>query len=142
MARVAPGRLARGVSLGALAVALVGLAAGKPAETAKGEAGEAGETAAQVVELDTRGFRFTPQEVTVARGQPVRFVVTAVESPHAFSIPDLEFEQVVLPGEPGIVELTFEAAGAVAFRCRFHHRQGMVGTIRVVEPAAAPPEER
>lgn len=90
----------------------------------------------QVVEMDTAGFRFTPREVEVTRGRPVRFVVTAKESPHAFSIPDLELEEVVLPGEPKVVEVTFENEGTISFRCRFHHRQGMVGTIRVEAPGS------
>lgn len=113
-----------------VAVALLALTAeGTPAEP-------------QVVELDTAGFRFNPREIEVTRGRPVRFVVTAKDSPHAFSIPDLELEEVVLPGERRTIEVTFEGEGPIAFRCRFHHRQGMVGIIRVQgEGSSRPPED-
>jgi plastocyanin len=96
---------------------------------------------AQVVVIDTEGFEFNPDEVTVVRGRPIRFVIKAKESPHAFSIPSLDFEEIVLPEEPDkVIEVILPEAGKVPFRCRFHYRQGMVGTLDVVDPpAVAPP---
>ena len=116
-------------------------------EAERGATGEAEEPAAataseappevQVVAIDTTDFQFNPEEITVVRGVPVRFEVTAWLTPHAFSIPQFGLEQVTMPPETGSLEWTFEEVGDVMFRCRFHHRQGMIGTIHVVEPEPA-----
>ncbi|MEM7049205.1 MAG: cupredoxin domain-containing protein [Acidobacteriota bacterium] len=95
-----------------------------------------GATAPQIVTIDTADFQFTPSEVTVERSRPVLFRVIARISPHAFQIPDLELEQVIFPPETGELLATFDEEGEVLFRCRFHHKQGMVGTVRVVEPGS------
>lgn len=125
----------RSIVLSFLALAVAPGTAAGPEEPAPGGAQEP-----QVVVIDTEGFEFNPDEVTVVRGRPVRFVIKAKESPHAFSIPSLDFEEIVLPEEPDkVIEVTLPEAGKVPFRCRFHYRQGMVGTLDVVDPPAAAP---
>ncbi|MEM9555990.1 MAG: cupredoxin domain-containing protein [Acidobacteriota bacterium] len=87
----------------------------------------------QRVLIETDGMDLRPDEIYVQVERPVRFEIRPGDVPHMFAIPDLEIERIVFPEEPEEVEITFSELRDYEFRCRFHHRMGMKGTIHVVE---------
>lgn len=91
---------------------------------------------AQIVELTAQNFKFAPSEITVTRGRPVHFVMLSDTDSHTFTISDLGVDVVVMSGQTGTVEVTFDKAGTYTFICRFH-ASSMTGRIVVVEPATA-----
>jgi plastocyanin len=83
-------------------------------------------------------FAFTPDELTVARGEPVN--VTFVNDgrlPHDFVVPELDIHVAAGPGQTATIGLTPEEAGVFSIVCTLpgHAGRGMSGSL-VVKDAA------
>jgi uncharacterized cupredoxin-like copper-binding protein len=103
--------------------------------------------------LDT--LRFDPADVTVAAGEPVRFVVTnAGSAMHEFVLGNEKAQKTfaegkdhgghqgnelpavtLVPGQTQEVTVTFDEPGEILYACHVnnHYEAGMVGTINVQE---------
>ena len=106
----------------------------------------------EVVMSDT--MRFTPEHITVKRGETIRFVIkNAGQLKHEFNLgsaadlkkhyammlkfPEMEHDDPnvasVEPGKSSEVVWKFTTAGTVAFACLYpgHYAAGMKGTVKV-----------
>ena len=57
------------------------------------------------VAIKAAKFTFVPDEVRALRGKPITLVLSAVDFPHGFSLPDFNLRVDLVPGKD--VELTF-----------------------------------
>lgn len=112
-----------------------------------GEAGFVAGTAAapRVVQMVAGpGYTFSPSTVTVARGETVTFVVTAIgHAVHEFMVGPADAVAADQPGTPEVADIgmmqsksltyTFDGNGPFAFACHAdgHYEAGMHGTISV-----------
>lgn len=112
------------------------------AEAAAGGSGGAGQSAGGVVEVkmvtDGRGSYFEPAEITVQRGDVVRFVLSS--GIHNVSFPaDKNASAAGLPTPSAFLQLPGEvyevpvdfAPGSYTFQCDPHIAMGMVGKLVV-----------
>ncbi|APV52392.1 hypothetical protein BWI17_10200 [Betaproteobacteria bacterium GR16-43] len=67
------------------------------------------------IAVEARKFQFTPSEITVRKGETVTFVLTSVDFPHGFSLPDFGVRKDLIPGM--VLEVTITPANAG----RFHY---------------------
>lgn len=73
-----------------------------------------------------------PSRIRVAQGTKLKLTITAIDSRHAFSIPDLGIESPDIE-EGATGEFTFvpKTAGTFEFRCKYHQR--MTGELEVAK---------
>jgi len=102
----------------------------KKEQSAKAVSGEKQEP--QVIRMDQLADGYVPNEFTVKKGQPVRWIIDSKESYScAVSLvsPKIGVKKILKPGE-NIIEFTPKAAGTIPFSCSM----GMYrGVIKVVE---------
>ena len=88
-----------------------------------------GETGKVEIELDDDYF-----EPTVLKGEPGQKVTLELmnegNNPHTLTIADQNVDQEVQPGDEAEVDVTFPQSGELAFVCRFHESNGMVGALK------------
>ena len=103
--------------------------AGKSAEL-HGTKDVSGETGKVDVELDDDYF-----EPTILKGEPGQTVTLELmsegDNPHTLTISGQGIDQEVQPGDEAEVDVTFPESGQLAFVCRFHESNGMVGALEV-----------
>jgi plastocyanin len=89
-----------------------------------------GETGKVEVELDDDYF-----EPTILEGEPGQKVTLELmnegNNSHTLTISDQGVDQEVQPGDEAEVDVTFPESGQLAFVCRFHESNGMVGALEV-----------
>ena len=90
------------------------------------------------LELDDRYFE--PTFVKAAAGQTLAISLDNVgELPHTFTIPSLNVDQTLQPGDKMTVNVTLGQSD-VAYYCRFHVASGMWGSFYLgSSPTATPP---
>ncbi len=88
------------------------------------------ETGKVEIELDDDYF-----EPTILKGTPAEKLTLELrnegDNPHTLSISDQGVDQEVQPGDEAEVKVTFPQSGQLAFVCRFHESNGMVGALEV-----------
>jgi uncharacterized cupredoxin-like copper-binding protein len=127
---------------------------GHDESTAYGKPGDAARVTRTVVVEASDNMRYTPDVITVRRGETVKFVVKNTgKIPHELVLgdekslkehaevmrkyPDMEHEDPnmakVAPGGTGTLVWKFTEAGTVNFACLIpgHYEAGMKGSIRV-----------
>jgi len=89
-----------------------------------------GETGKVEIELDDDYF-----EPTILEGEPGQTVTLELRNegnnPHTLTISGQGIDQEVQPGDEAEVDVTFPQSGVLAFICRFHESNGMVGALDV-----------
>ncbi len=96
------------------AVALAALAAATAGARAPARAAEP-----RVVEIVARRFQFTPNVVTLRKGEPVILRLRSEDVTHGFFQRPLGIDTVIVPGKVTEVPLTPTASGRYAVIC--HH---------------------
>jgi plastocyanin len=109
----------------AVALALLGAACGKSANTSAGGSPVAGAT----VQQGAGGFVFAPSTLTVKKGQ-ILTVKNVGSASHTFTITGKGIDVVNSPGQSQNVTINL-APGTYPFICRFHVTLGMKGTLTV-----------
>jgi plastocyanin len=103
--------------------------------------GTATQGSIQKIELVARDFAFEPQTVHVA-GEEFQGVAVHVVSRgsviHNLTIPRMDFNKDLSPGNTLGALLTFPESGTYTFYCRFHRDKGMTGTIQVILSTPSP----
>src|SRR6266849_9292308 len=94
---------------------------------------------AQVVKITASKFRFTPDHLTLVKGQPVTLQLTSTDRTHGFMIRALKIDTDIKPGK--VTEMTVTPATVGTFRAICDHycglgHSGMKMTV-VVEEASA-----
>ncbi len=103
--RCNPFRASRSIVLGAL-VLCAGAGCPRPRE-------------ARVVEITARRFQFTPSEVTLRRGEPVKLRLRSEDVTHGFFVRPLRIDADIPPGRTTEVVITPAQAGRFTAIC--HH---------------------
>lgn len=89
-----------------------------------------------VIKLSGDKFRFSPDTITVKKGQPVRITLTSVDMPHNFAVDELGVQgEIFQPGQTGNTDFTPDKVGEFEFYCAVgqHRQKGMVGKLIVTE---------
>ncbi len=100
---------------------------------------------AQVVKITASKFRFTPDHLTLVKGQPVTLQLTSTDRTHGFMIRALKLDTDIKPGK--VTEMTVTPATAGTFKAICDHycglgHGGMKMTVVVEEASAKAPAER
>lgn len=84
------------------------------------------------IEVTNEGNTFTPNTITVNRGDVVRVIFTSVGDTHTFTLPEFDVDTgEVAAGEQETVEFVAAEAGSFEFYCTPHRDAGMTGTLVV-----------
>jgi cytochrome c oxidase subunit 2 len=116
---------------------VLGLITGLATYTASARAGAA--ESPQIVKVTASKFHFTPDHITLVRGQPVTLQLTSTDATHGFMIRALKIDMDIKPGK--VTAMTVTPANAGTFKAICDHycglgHGGMKMTV-VVEEAAA-----
>jgi cytochrome c oxidase subunit II len=71
----------------------------------------------KVIEITARKFDFTPNEITLKKGQPVILRLTSSDRVHGFFSKALKFDTDILPGKTTDVVVTPDTAGDFTIIC-------------------------
>lgn len=71
----------------------------------------------RVIEIEARRFKFTPNEITVKRGEAVTLAFRSIDFVHGFSLPDFGVRADLVPGSIIKVPLQPMRAGRFGFLC-------------------------
>ncbi len=73
--------------------------------------------APQKVAMQAKRFEYTPQTVTVKKGQPVELSLSTLDRLHGFSAPDLGLHAEIWPGKTTVLTFTPQKAGTFELHC-------------------------
>lgn len=87
------------------------------------------------IQVTARKYKFTPNVITVKKGQLVRLMITAEDRDHGIRLKDFDINQRLVKGVPTTVEFTPTEAGTFVFKCsvRCGWRHGKMKGKLVVE---------
>ena len=88
------------------------------------------------VDMEAGGFYFTPNEISVKKGQKVQINLTAKDMMHDFNIDELGVKsETVKAGNSTVIEFTADSVGSFEYYCSVgeHRANGQVGTLTVTE---------
>jgi cytochrome c oxidase subunit II len=71
----------------------------------------------KVIEIHAKRFSFTPAEITLVKGEPVTLALTADDTTHGLSIPDLNVNVTLNKGKTVRVEITPSQTGTFQGQC-------------------------
>lgn len=83
----------------------------------------------QKVQVEVSGMSYSPAEVTVEKGVPVRMEFALADKPTCGSkvvFPELGIERQLVKGETTVVEFTPEKAGTLTFTCGMKMMKGNI----------------
>jgi len=90
----------------------------------------------KVIPVKAKKFAFTPNEITVKKGEPLALELTSEDRPHGFYLPDFGIRSEIKPGTIIRVRLTPEKTGKFGFACDVFCGSGheeMSGTLIVTD---------
>lgn len=91
-------------------------------------------TNVRVIQVTSENWKFTPNVITLKKGEKVQLQVTGVSGTHGFAIPELGINIPVAPGQTVLIDLPTDRAGTFALFCSIPcgpgHRN-MTGQIEV-----------
>ena len=98
-----------------------------------------------VVKITASKFHFTPDHITLVKGQPVKLQLTSTDATHGFMIRALKLDTDIKPGK--VTEMTVTPATAGTFKAICDHycglgHSGMKMTVVVEEASAKAPAEK
>jgi len=84
----------------------------------------------RIIQVNATSFEYSPNVITVKKGDPVKIIINDVDKTHGIAVPDLGVNGI------GSVEFTPDKIGTFSFRCPTYcgsgHRE-MTGTLIVTE---------
>ncbi len=96
----------------------------------------AGDQAPRTIPITAKRFSFTPDEITVKKGEKVTLVIQSQDVSHGLVIEDLGVRTDVKKGQSAEVKFTPETAGTFEGKCAHFCGKGhgsMKLTVRVTE---------
>ncbi|MDB5985203.1 MAG: cytochrome-c oxidase [Nevskia sp.] len=90
----------------------------------------------KVIKVSAKRFVFTPNTLTLKKGETVDIELSSEDVPMGFNVPDLASRADVLPGTTTHLRLTPQKVGTLVFLCDIFCGSGhedMSGVITVVE---------
>jgi len=73
--------------------------------------------APQVIEIAAKRFEFTPNRITLKKGEKVTLRLTSADVVHGFFLRPLKIDEIITPGKPTEVTVTPETAGTFTTIC-------------------------
>lgn len=71
----------------------------------------------RVIQITARQFEFSPNQVTIKKGETVKIELTSADVKHGFYIRGLKVDELIEPGQTTEVVLTPQAAGTYPTIC-------------------------
>ena len=90
----------------------------------------------RVIQITAKNFQFSPDSITLKKGEPVVFEISSGDRKHGFSLRAFGVRTDVLPGEVSRIRLTPDKTGTFTFSCDVFCGDGheeMTGTVIVTE---------
>jgi len=90
----------------------------------------------RVIEITAKRFAFSPNQITIKKGETVKIRLTSEDVTHGFFMRALKIDEEVEPGKPTEITLTPQAAGTFTTICDHFcgaNHGNMNMTITVVE---------
>ena len=87
-----------------------------------------------VIHLTAKKFDYSPNVITVKKGEPVAIEIVSSDRKHGFTIAALGIRSDVLPGATNVVRFTPQTTGTFDFHCDLFcgsGHEGMAGTLVV-----------
>ena len=75
------------------------------------------QTKPRVIDISAKRFQFTPDEITLKKGEPVTLRVTAEDRSHGFFQRDLDIDLDLTPEHPSEITITPKTAGRFVLIC-------------------------
>jgi cytochrome c oxidase subunit II len=69
------------------------------------------------IRVKARKYEFSPNEITVKRGDHIRLIITAIDGSHGFKLEAFHVDQKLSKGEPVTVEFSADQIGTFPFEC-------------------------
>ncbi|MGH7843459.1 MAG: cupredoxin domain-containing protein [Candidatus Binataceae bacterium] len=114
-----------------LTMGLIGYATAAPARA---------EETPQVVKITASKFQFTPDHISLIKGQPVTIQLTSTDRTHGFLLRALKIDSTIEPGKTTEVTVTPDTAGTFKAICDHYcglGHGGMKMTVVVAEKIAS-----
>lgn len=95
-----------------------------------------GQDKERTVEILVKKFEFTPHEITLRKGEPVRLALTSYDRLHGFTLKALGVRADVKPDETVVVRIVPDTVGTFVFSCDVFcgdDHDEMQGVVTVVE---------
>jgi cytochrome c oxidase subunit 2 len=73
--------------------------------------------APRVIDITAKRFTFTPNEITLKKGEPVILELTTADVTHGFYMKKLGIDEIIEPGKPTQVNLTPQNPGRYVAIC-------------------------
>jgi cytochrome c oxidase subunit 2 len=74
----------------------------------------------QVIKIAASKFQFTPNQITLVKGQPVTLELTSTDVTHGFMIRALKLDEEIKPGKVTEVTVTPATAGTFKAICDYY----------------------
>ena len=71
----------------------------------------------RVINITAQRFEFTPNQVTLKKGETVKFVLTSKDVTHGFFLKPLKIDEVIEPGKTTEVTVTPQTPGTYLLIC-------------------------
>jgi len=71
----------------------------------------------RVIKIVAQRFSYTPREIVLKKGEPVRLAFTSLDFVHGFNVPDMNIRADLAPGKVTLIHLTPQKAGTYDFIC-------------------------
>jgi cytochrome c oxidase subunit 2 len=71
----------------------------------------------RVINITAQRFEFTPNQVTLKKGEPVKFVLTSKDVTHGFFLKPLKIDEIIEPGKTTEVTVTPQTPGTYLLIC-------------------------
>jgi cytochrome c oxidase subunit 2 len=96
--------------------------------------GDGNSNNAQLVKIEAQQWSFSPNAITLTKGQTVDFELTSNDVHHGFTLPDFGVRADIIPGQTSKVRVTLDKAGTFNFHCDYYcgsGHEGMSGQVVV-----------
>jgi cytochrome c oxidase subunit II len=90
----------------------------------------------RVIHITAKKFEFSPDSITLKKGEPVVFEISSEDRKHGFSLRAFGVRSDVLPGKVSRIRFTPDKTGKFTFSCDVFCGEGheeMTGTVVVTE---------
>ncbi len=81
------------------------------------ESDEDATEAVREITMIARKWEFTPNTLTLKKGQKVRLSISSVDVDHSFSLPAFNVDERLIAGQSTVIEFTPTSAGTFPFTC-------------------------
>ena len=92
--------------------------------------------AERVIHITAKKFEFSPDSITLKKGEPVVFEISSADRKHGFSLRAFGVRSDVLPGKVSRIRFTPDKTGKFTFSCDVFCGDGheeMTGTVVVTD---------